>query len=275
MPRATWKGSIAFGLVNIPVGLFTATRDKSVHFHLVAPDGSCRLRRQLVCPDTGQTYDFDQTARGIEIAPDQYVILEQDEIERLRPERGQTIEIEDFVDLASIDPIYYQNTYWLAPREGGARPYRLLVEAMQKAEKVGIARFVLRTKAHLAAVRVADGALALSTMHWADEVEARANVVPEVEAPVDARQLDLAVNLIETLTRPFEPERYVDTYRQELLALIEKKAAGGTIPMHEDAEPPESAEVVDLMDALKASLEQRGGSSPKKKESGRSGRKAG
>jgi DNA end-binding protein Ku len=272
MPRATWKGSIAFGLVNIPVGLFTATRDKGVHFHLVAPDGSCRLRRQLVCPETGRTYDFDQTARGIEIAPDQYVILEQEEIERLRPDAGQTIEIEDFVDLASIDPIYFEKSYWLAPREGGARPYRLLVEALEQAQKVGIARFVLRTKAHLAAVRVADGALALSTMHWADEVEPRANVVPEVEGPVDARQLALAVNLIETLTRPFEPERYVDTHRQELLALIERKAAGGTVPMREEAEAPEPGEVVDLMDALKRSLEQ---TSPTEGEGTKRGRKTG
>ncbi|MEZ4240934.1 MAG: Ku protein [Myxococcota bacterium] len=170
MARATWKGAITFGLVHIPVGMFVATRDKGVHFHLVTPDGQCRLRRQLVCPDTGKVYDFDQTARGIEIAPDQYVILDQDEIEHLRPEAGQTIDIEDFVDLEAIDPIYFSNTYWLAPREGGARAYQLLVEALEKGAE-GRHRPVRAADEGAPRRRaVADGALALSVMHWSDEV---------------------------------------------------------------------------------------------------------
>lgn len=252
MPRAMWKGSVSFGLVNIPVSMFTSVRDKSIRFHRMSEDGSCRLRTKLYCPETGQEFDFGQAARGFEVAPDQYVLLAEEELDQLRPDAGHAIEIEDFVALADIDPIYYDRPYYLLPAQGGGRAYRLLVEAMTRADKVGIARFVLREKQHLAALRVSQGGLCLSTMHYADEV------VPLTEAgalpteAVDDKQIALALNLIEALTHPFEPAKYRDTVREQVLELIARKAEGETIPA--PAAPQREERVVDLMDALRRSL---------------------
>jgi DNA end-binding protein Ku len=271
MPRAIWTGSIAFGLVEIPVALHTATRDRSVRFHLVTPDGSCRLRRQLVCPETGRVYDFDDTARGVEIAPDQYVLLDQSELEALQPEAGREIEIEDFVDPNHIDPVWFETTYWIAPREGGTRGYRLLHDALRSTHRAGLARLVLRGKAHVAVIRAVDDALALSTVRWADEVEPHTSIVRDISAaPVEPRQLALAVDLIEALSRPFEPQRYVDTHRERLLALIDRKIAEGRVhttgsapraaelpPEHEE-EHHEEPVVFDLTDALRRSIERAG-----------------
>lgn len=165
MPRAMWSGSISFGLVNVPVRMYTAVRDRGVHFHRLSPDGTCRLRNKLVCPDTGQEFDFKDTARGYEIAPGQYVIMRDEELENLKPEAGRSIDIRDFVDLADIDPVYYDNTYYLAPDERGAKGYQLLLEVMKKQQKVGIAKFVMREKEYLAAIRPYKNALVLETMH--------------------------------------------------------------------------------------------------------------
>jgi DNA end-binding protein Ku len=272
MPRAMWKGSVTFGLVNIPIRMFTAVTDKTVRFHRMSEDGSCRLRTKLFCPETGEEYDFGKTARGFEVAPDQYVILTDEEIEALQPEAGHAIEIEDFVSLDEIDPVYYERPYYLAPAEGGGRPYRLLVEAMTRARKVGIARFVLREKQHLAALRVSQGGLCLSTMHYADEVHALTDVTSLPEDPIDERQVSLAVDLIGALTRPFEPTRYKDGMREQVLDLIERKAHGERIAAR--PEPERRAEVVDLMDALKKSLgvakEREADEKPAPKESHRS-----
>lgn len=267
MPRVLWKGVISFGLVNIPIRMFTAVRDRDIHFHRLTQDGSCRLRQKLYCPESGKEYNFNETARGFEVAPDQYVILEQEEIEKLLPESGRNIEIEDFVALEEIDPIRYNRPYYLAPAEGGGKPYRLLIEAMEKTGKVGIARFVLHNKQHLAAVRVMQGGLALSTMYWPDEVLALKDVMAVPDDKVDAKQIELATNLIEAMTKPFDPESYRDTYRQQLMELIERKAEGKRIPL--PSEPQKTAQVVDLMDALKRSLEKSGNkaaaSTPRKK----------
>jgi DNA end-binding protein Ku len=266
-----WKGAISFGLVNIPIRMYTAVREKSVQFHMLSKDGNCRLRRKLYCPETGEEFDFKDAARGYEVAPGQYVLVDKDELEQLRPDMGRNIEIEDFVSLEEIDPLRYERPYYLAPSEGGGRPYRLLVEAMQRMGKVGIARFVLREKQHLAALRVTQNGLCLSTMYWADEVLALKDVSALPDDKVDESQLELATNLIAALTKPFDPGRYQDTYRQELMELIERKAEGKRIPVH--AEPEKGAQVVDLMDALKRSLDKAGGKRPpleaRKKTGGR------
>lgn len=263
MPRVLWKGVISFGLVNIPVRMYTAVRDRSLRFHMLTQDGSCRLRQKLYCPETGKEYNFNETARGYEVAPDQYVLLEDDEIRKLLPETGRNIEIEDFVALEEIDPIRYNRPYFLAPAEGGSKPYRLLIEAMEQTGKIGIARFVLHNKQHLAAVRVMQGGLALSTMYWPDEVLALKDVVAVPEDKVDPRQIQLATNLIEAMTKPFDPARYTDTYREKLAELIERKAEGKRIPL--PSEPQKTAQVVDLMEALKRSLEKSGTKAPRKK----------
>src|SRR5690606_39339020 len=143
----------SFGLVSVPVRLTTAVRDKDIHFHMLSPDGSCRLRRKLYCPDTGKEYDFKDTARGYEVAPDQYVLVDEKELEQIKPEKGNTIDIEDFVDLASVDPIYYARTYYLLPGEGGAKSYRLLVDAMTETGRAAVAHFTMRQKQHLTIIR--------------------------------------------------------------------------------------------------------------------------
>jgi DNA end-binding protein Ku len=257
MARVLWKGIISFGLVNIPVRMFPAVRAKNIRFHLLTKDGSCRVRQKLYCPETGKEYDFKDTARGFEVAPDQYVIMDEKEMSKLLPDSGRSIEIEDFVSLEEIDPLRYDRPYYLAPSEGGGKPYRLLVEAMQKSDKVGIARFVMHSKQHLAAVRVIQGGLALSTMHWNDEVLSLTDVTAVPDEKIDPRQLKLANDLIEALTKPFDPERYKDTYREELTELIARKAEGERIPL--PSEPQKGAQVIDLMEALKRSLDKTGG----------------
>lgn len=263
MPRVLWKGVISFGLVSIPIRMYTAVRDRGLRFHMLTQDGTCRLRQKLYCPETGKEYNFNETARGYEVAPDQYVILDDDEIRKLLPESGRNIEIEDFVALEEIDPIRYNRPYYLGPVEGGGKPYRLLIDAMEKTGKVGIARFVLHNKQHLAAVRVMQGGLALSTMYWPDEVLAMKDVTAVPEDKVEPKQVELATNLIDAMTKPFDPERYRDTYREKLAELIERKAAGKRIPL--PSEPQKTAQVVDLMDALKRSLEKSGQKSPGRK----------
>jgi DNA end-binding protein Ku len=263
VPRVLWKGVISFGLVNIPIRMYTSIRDRSLRFHMLTQDGSCRLRQKLYCPETGKEYNFNETARGYEVAPDQYVLLDDEEIRKLLPETGRNIEIEDFVALEEIDPIRYNRPYYLAPAEGGSKPYRLLIEAMEQTGKVGIARFVLHNKQHLAAVRVMQGGLALSTMYWPDEVLALKDVVAVPEDKVDPKQVQLATNLIEAMTKAFDPARYTDTYREKLTELIERKAEGKRIPL--PSEPQKTAQVVDLMEALKRSLEKSGQKAPRKK----------
>lgn len=265
MARSLWKGTVSFGLVTIPVGLFTAVREKSVHFHLLSEDGSCRLRRKLFCPETGEEYDFADTARGYEVAPDQYVIVTEEEFDRLKPESGRTIEIEEFVDLAAIDPIYFDRTYYLAPLESGAKPYRLLVRAMEEAGKVGLARFTMRQKEYLAAIRVKEGALMLETMHYAEEVVPAEDVedLPG-DVELDAKQTKVAVNLIEALSGPFEPEKYRNEYQETLRGLLEKKAEGDKLEVA-TSEERKPGKVIDLMDALEKSVEAaKKGKSPSK-----------
>jgi DNA end-binding protein Ku len=263
MARAMWKGSVSFGLVTIPVRLFTAVKEHTVRFHRLSEDGKCRLRTRLYCPDTGKEYDFGKTARGYEVAPDQYVILDDDELEQLKPEVGRSIEIEDFVSLDEIDPAYFDKPYWLVPGEGGEKPYRLLAQALEESGRVGIARFALREKQHLCAVRVIEGGLALVTLRWHDEVTPLTEVTKVPHGKSDPRQLALANQLVDSLVRKFDPKNYEDHFRDEVKALIARKAAGERVEVASEPEA-DGGEVIDLMEALERSL--KGGKGAAKAE---------
>lgn len=255
MAQAVWSGTISFGLVNVPVKMVVGVREKRVRFHLLSEDGSCRLRRKLYCPDTGEELDFRDTARGFEIAPGQYVLVQQEEIDEIKPEKGNRIDIEDFVQLSEIDPIFYDRPYYLKPDKGGSKAYRLLLEAMQRTGKAAVGRFVMRERQYLAVMRPKDRALLLSTIHYADEVVDVDEVegLPE-EVDLSKRELEMAEQLIDQMSHSFEPTAYRDEYRERLEQLIETKAAGGDISAIAPEEEGEQAQVIDLMDALKKSL---------------------
>lgn len=256
MPRAIWSGAISFGLVNVPVKLYSATSPKSVRFHQISSKTGTRIRQQRVDPSTGEEVPYDEIVKGYEISPDRYVLISPEELESLDPKATKTVDIEDFVDLDEIDPIYYDHTYYLAPSSGGAKAYRLLLDAMREAGKVGIGRLVLRTKQQLCALRPSGDVLALSTMLFGDEV-VPADRLDELdaigEAEASERELRMAEQLIESLSNDFEPSKYHDDYRERVLALIERKAAGEEIAVQPEVEEP--AAVPDLMAALEASLQ--------------------
>jgi DNA end-binding protein Ku len=257
MSRPIWKGSITFGLVSIPIQLETAVREKSVSFHLLSKDGSCRLRRKLVCPETGDEVEYSDTARGIEVSKDQYVTVDPKEIDALKPEKGKSIEIEQFVQLEEIDPVYFDKAYYVTPGEGGSKPYKLLVEAMGKSGRIGLARFVMRERQNLAALRVVGEGIILHTMHYADEVLEMDDSLPSAlaKAKPAGKELQIAQQLIDAMTRPLSLDDYHDDYRESLEKLIEAKVAGKdtkeVFDDHDDAPPPAN---INLMDALKRSL---------------------
>lgn len=257
MARAMWKGVISFGLVNIPVQLFSAISEQRVSFHMLSPDGECRLRRKLYCPETGKEYDFSETARGYEIAPDQYVIIDKEEIDNVKPDADRSINILDFVDLESIDPLYYNRSYYLAPDKGGAKSYQLLVQAMEETSRVAIAKFVMRGHEYLAAVRVLDdNVLGLETMYFAEDVRPADDLDLPKDVKVQKKEVTLAKQLVETLYTEFDPGKYENEYRDALRQLVEQKAEGKEIVVQQ---PPaaEPTNVVDLMSVLKKSLEDR------------------
>jgi len=254
--RSIWKGSISFGLVHIPVRLYAATEDRSVHFHLLHRRCGTRIRYRRWCPHCGVEPEEGDIARGYPWAPGQYVIVEDADLESLPLPTARTVAIQAFVRLDSIDPIYFDRTYFLEPADGGGRAYGLLREAMRQTGRAAVARVALRHKESLACVRVhGDRALVLETMHRADEIR-DPGVLPGLAgtaAPADPGELALAVDLIDRLTAPFEPERYPDRYREALLAMIEERVRGRRITV---PPAPPQAPVVDLMEALRASLRQ-------------------
>ncbi len=253
MPRPIWSGSISFGLVNVPVKLFTAVRKKNVRFHqLHAADGA-RIQQKRMCSVDGEEVAYEDLVKGYELYPGQYVVIDPDELDALDPEATQTIDIEDFVDLAEIDPLFYDASYYLVPDARGTKAYRLLLDAMRGTGRVGIARVVMRTKQYLCAVRPVGEALVLTTMNFADEVvtEDEMDGLPGEQEATD-RELKMAGALIDSLTTEWEPERYKDTYRERVLELIEAKSEGQELVSQPSAGP--SAPVVDLMAALEASL---------------------
>ena len=259
MPRAIWSGSISFGLVNVPVKLYSAVKRKDVQFHQFDKSGN-RIHNKRVSEKSGREVDYDDIVKGYELSKGEHVLIEPGELEAYRPESTRTVDISDFVDLTEIDPIFYDHTYYLAPDGKPAhKPYALLLEAMQKKGRVAIGTVVIRTKQYLAAVRPFDGALALSTMLFADEIVPVSDVVDKVEASVSDRELKMATQIIDSLTGEWEPGRYHDTYREEVLGLIKKKAKGQDVVV-EEPEEEKHAEVLDLMAALEASLAEAKGS---------------
>ena len=258
MARSIWTGAISFGLVTVPVKLYSAVSRKTVRFHQLNGPTGVRIQQKRVDPSTGDEVAYEDIVKGFEIGPDRYVIIEPGELESLDPKKTRTIEIEDFVDLTDIDPILYDHPYYLAPGAGGAKPYRLLLEAMRESGKVAIAKVVIRQKENLVAIRPMEGdVLGMATMIFADEVvdpERIDELDSAREVEVNDRELSIAKQLVESLSGEFEPDKYRDTYREDVLALIERKAAGEEIavqPAKEEDEEP----VPDLMAALKASLD--------------------
>jgi DNA end-binding protein Ku len=266
MPRAIWSGAISFGLVNIPVKLYSAVSRKTVRFHQIDAESGGRVRQKRVGPD-GDEVSYEQIVKGYEIGPDRYVTITPEELESLEPEKTRTIDIEDFVDLEDIDPIFYDHPYYLAPDTGAGKAYRLLVDAMDDSGKVAIARVVLRSKEHLVAIRPRSGVLAMETMLFADEVippDALDELSTDGEVKTSDRELEMAKQLIDSLTADFEPEKYRDEYRERVLDMIERKAQGETVVIETPAEAP--AKVPDLMAALEASIASaKGQSKPKAK----------
>jgi DNA end-binding protein Ku len=258
VPRPIWNGSISFGLVNVPVKLFSAVSQQDVRFHQLRKSDGSRIRQKRVSAADGEEVAYEEIVKGYEVGPEQYVILEPDELAALDPKATQTIDIEEFVDLDQIDPLYFDHPYYLVPDKRAEKAYALLVRAMEDTNKVAIARFVMRTKQYLAALRPGPGgSLVLSTMNYADEVVPVAELpgIPGADelAEVSQRELKMAEALVESLTaEAFEPEKYHDSYRTKVLELIEAKAAGETVMSPVAAEP--AARVVDLMTALEASV---------------------
>ncbi|MFA9446737.1 Ku protein [Egicoccus sp. AB-alg6-2] len=257
MARATWSGSISFGLVSVPVQLFTAVRSHSVRFTQLHRDTGNRVRNKRVDEQTGEEVAYDDIVKGYEVADDQYVVVDPDELDELDPEASRLIDIEDFVDLREIDPLYYDRAYYLMPAgEAAAKPYKLLADAMERADKVAVARFVMRNKEYLAAVRARDGLLLLSTMHYADEVADPADLdATDTLEQVDVapRELAMAEQLIDSLVAEFDPTRYRDEYQERVTAFLEAKAEGQQV----EITPPErdTGGVIDLMAALEQSLD--------------------
>jgi DNA end-binding protein Ku len=297
--RSVWSGAVSFGLVSIPVKLYPATEAKDVRFHLVDPETGRRVRYRRVVEedrslpdvvlgeeDTPQDDSEDDTAeeperpapstaegdeprdheiayedleRAYEIEPGEQVTVTQEELRRLRPPRSRTIEIEDFVDLASIDPVYFEKSYVLAPEYGGAadKPYVLLMRALERAGRAGIGRFVLRTKPHLVAIRPRDGVLSLETLFFGDEVRDVSRVVPSPDSVrIDERELQLAEDLVGMLATEWDPSAYADTYRQELLTLLGNKAPTRSHEPEAELGPARTSEAEALMDALRRSVEE-------------------
>lgn len=248
---------MSFGLVSVPVKLYSAVSQQTIRFHQLHASDQVRIQQKRVCPADGQEVAYQEIVKGYEISPDQYVVIEPQELEALEPEKTHTIEIEDFVELAEIDPLYYDHPYYLVPGAGGAKPYDLLVAAMHKTGKIAVGRVVLRNREALVCIRALDRALVMTTMNFADEVLSpqRLKEMPADAADIAERELNIACSLIESLSVPFEPAKYHDTYRERILELIERKAQGKQIA-HTPPAPSAPTQAPDLMSALKASLEE-------------------
>jgi DNA end-binding protein Ku len=255
MPRAIWTGAISFGLVNVPVRLYSALSRRGVRFHQLHGRDGVRIQQRRVNPVTGEEVPYEEIVKGYEIAPDRYVIVEPGELEALDPKKTKTVDILDFVELADIDPIFYDHPYYLAPGPGGAKPYRLLLEAMRDTGKVAIGTVVIRSKQAVVAIRPSGEVLQMATLVYADEVVPpdRLDELPDETIEITDRELAVAKQLVETLSGDWEPGKYRDEYREQVLALIERKAAGEEVAVQPAVE--EAAPVPDLMAALKASLD--------------------
>ena len=270
MARAIWSGSISFGLLNVPVRLYSAVARRGIALREIRESDGARIRHRRVAEGTEEEVAYEDIVKAFEIAPGRYVPLSKDELASLDPQKSRAIEVQDFVELDQIDPIYFDSPYYLGPAEGAEKAYSLLARAMEASGKVAIARFVFRNKEHLAAIRPADGVLTLTTMRFADEVVPPSELqdaLPAERPRVAKREVEMAEKLIDSLTRRFDPGAYRDEYREELLAMIERKAEGKELleaPLAEEREPTRAP---DLMAALEESIAAVGeaGARPAKK----------
>jgi DNA end-binding protein Ku len=264
--RPIWSGTISFGLVSVPVRMFSATQSNELRFHFLDRRDLTPIGYDKVRKDTGESVPAEEIVRGFEIDKGRYVPIEDEDLDRLDIELTHSIDICDFVSLDEIDPIYFRKAYYLLPQEGAEKPYRLLVKALEETAKVGVAKVVIRNKQHLAALRAHDGLLILETMYYADEIRQPESV--DGKARLQKAEVDMAKSLVENLSDSFKPEKYDDNYRKELLELIRAKAKGQDLP---EPKEEEEDEVVDLMAALRESVER---TQKQKKKAKRATRKA-
>jgi DNA end-binding protein Ku len=256
MARAIWSGSISFGLLNVPVKLYSAVARRGISLREIRESDGARIRHRRVAEGTDEEVPYEKIVKAYEITPDRYVPLGKDELASLDPKKTRAIEVQDFVGIGEIDPIYFDSPYYLGPAAGAEKAYSLLAQALERSGKVAIARFVFRNKEHLAAIRASDGVLTLTTMRFADEVVPPGeldDVLPDEKPKIGKREVEMAEQLIDSLTRDFDPSLYRDEYREELLAMIERKAAGEEV-MAAPQEEREPTKAPDLMAALEQSI---------------------
>lgn len=251
MPRSMWKGAISFGLVTIPVAVYPATEEKTLRFNQLHDEDGGRIRYKRVCEKDGEEVPFDHIVKGYEVEKDRYVILTDEDFDSVPVESSRAIDIQQFVDLDEIDPVLFKKSYYLVPDETGAKAYALLREAMSEDGRVGIAKVSFRDREHLAALRFKDDAFVLETMYWPDEIREADFGGVDVRAEVRDQELSMARQLIESLTAEWNPDAFTDEYREALVRIVEAKLNGEEI---EVVEPEPTAKVVDLMEALKASV---------------------
>lgn len=271
MARAIWSGTISFGLLNVPVRLFSAVARRNIALREIRESDSARIKHRRVAEGTDEEVPYENIIKAYELSPGQYVPLSKDELSALAPEKTRTIDVQDFVDIEEIDPMYFDSPYYLGPAEGAEKAYSLLAKAMQSSGKAAIARFVFRNKEHLAAIRASDGVLTLTTMRFADEVVPPSELddaLPDKQPKVAKREQEMAEQLIDSLSTEFNPGDYRDEYREQLLSLIERKAEGKEIVAPE-AEAPKATKAPDLMAALEesiAAVKDKGGRKPAKRK---------
>jgi DNA end-binding protein Ku len=257
MARAIWSGTISFGLLNVPVKLYSAVARRDISLRQIRKSDGARIRNRRVAEGTDEEVPYEEIVKAFEVTSDRYVPLTKEELEAMAPEKTRAIEVQDFVDLDQIDPIYFDSPYYLGPAQGAEKAYSLLAEAMEKSGKVAIARFVFRNKEHLAALRPSDDVLTLTTMRFADEVVPPSeldDVLPAEQPKVAKREVEMAEQLIDSLTTEFDPAAYRDEYREQLLSLIERKAEGEDVLSAPVAEEPKPTGAPDLMSALEESI---------------------
>ncbi|WP_042391069.1 non-homologous end joining protein Ku [Streptacidiphilus melanogenes] len=269
MARPVWSGVLSFGLVSVPVQMFTATEDHTVHFHQLQRGTGDRVRMKRVNERTGKEVDYSDIVKGYEVQPGEYVIVEPEELDQISPSRSKTIDISGFVDLAAVEPVYFARTYWLGPKgEEYAKIYKLLAEALERSDRAGVAVFSMRGKEYLVALRAHDGLLALHTMHFPDEVRdprKEIDTLPSGNMKVGDKELATAQQLIDMLATDWNPGEFRDTSEEQVRKLVKDKAAGREIVVSKGA-PEEGTNVVDLMEALRASIERAGGTAAARPE---------
>ncbi|HEV7460968.1 MAG TPA: Ku protein [Solirubrobacteraceae bacterium] len=256
MPRSIWNGTIVFGMVRVPVKLYTATESKTVHFHEVHAKDGARIEHRRVCPREDREVPAGEIVKGFEVAPDEYVVLTKEEVKAAAGERGKVMHLEAFVDVAAIDPVFYENSYFVGSRDD-AGAYRLLHDALRRSRRAGIGRFSFHDREYLLALRAFDGVLALHTMRFHDEVVRGDELdIARSQRRPSKRELDMANRLVDALEQDFDPAAYRDTYRESVLKLIKRKAAGRRIDVAPPEEPAQADD--DLTAALEASLSSAG-----------------